>query len=118
MRWMVSVKGVVLDGDRVLLAYNDRSEWELPGGRLEMGESPEECVAREIREETGLEVRVGPILSSWVFEVIPDRFVLIIAYGCVLRSPVGAMRVSAEHSAVEFVAVDRLGRIPLPDGYR
>ncbi|MEU6701775.1 NUDIX domain-containing protein [Pseudonocardia sp. NPDC046786] len=49
----VSIKGVVLDSrQRVLLVKNERDEWELPGGRIEIGESPEECVAREIAEET------------------------------------------------------------------
>ncbi len=52
--WPVSVKGVVLRGDRVVLCHNDRDEWELPGGRLEDGESPEECVVREIAEELGI----------------------------------------------------------------
>jgi ADP-ribose pyrophosphatase YjhB (NUDIX family) len=53
MTYPVSVKGVVAHDGRVLLLKNDRSEWELPGGRLELGETPEECVAREIEEETG-----------------------------------------------------------------
>ena len=50
----VSVKGVLLtpDGDVVLL-LNERDEWELPGGRIELGESSTECLAREIREELG-----------------------------------------------------------------
>ena len=49
----VSVKGVVVRAGRVLLLHNERQEWELPGGRLELGESPPQCVAREIAEETG-----------------------------------------------------------------
>jgi 8-oxo-dGTP pyrophosphatase MutT (NUDIX family) len=50
VRFPVSVKGVVIYEQRVLLAFNERSEWELPGGRLEVGETPEACVAREIAE--------------------------------------------------------------------
>jgi 8-oxo-dGTP diphosphatase len=37
-----------------------RGLWSLPGGRIEAGESPEQAVVREVREETGLEVRPGP----------------------------------------------------------
>lgn len=60
----VSVKGVAVRDGRVLLLRNERSEWELPGGRIERGESPEECLVREVAEETGWRVRAGPILDS------------------------------------------------------
>ena len=49
-RFPVSVKGVVLHAERVVLLKNEREEWELPGGKLELGESPEDCVTREIYE--------------------------------------------------------------------
>ena len=63
----VSVKGVPVRDGRVLLLKNEREEWELPGGKLELGEEPEVCVAREITEETGLVVTAGPILDAWQY---------------------------------------------------
>ena len=64
----ISIEGVVADPrDRVLLLKNERDEWELPGGRIEIGESPEECVAREIAEETQWKVTTGPILDTWMY---------------------------------------------------
>jgi mutator protein MutT len=116
--WAVSVKGVVYDGSHVLLARNDRGEWELPGGRLEPDETPEQCVEREVLEETGLQVRAGPVLRSWVFEVIPDKRVLVLAYVCRLESSPSSLRVSTEHTEVAFIETSRLGSIPLPEGYR
>jgi 8-oxo-dGTP pyrophosphatase MutT (NUDIX family) len=65
--YQVPVKGVVVRGGRVLLLCNERQEWELPGGRLEPGETPPQCVAREIAEETGWVVDTGPILDSWMY---------------------------------------------------
>jgi hypothetical protein len=47
MTFPVSIKGVVLRAGRVLLLRNDRDVWELPGGRPEVGETPEQCVVRE-----------------------------------------------------------------------
>ena len=62
----ISVKGVVVLGGLVLLLKNERDEWELPGGKLELGEDPERCVAREIAEEVGWQVETGPILDAWL----------------------------------------------------
>jgi mutator protein MutT len=115
----VSVKGVVQDRRGVLLALNDRNEWELPGGQLEEGETPEQCVVREIREETSLLVTAGRLLDAWVFEVIPGREVLILAYACDLATPeVANLRASAEHSAIRFVGWSELAGLTLPAGYR
>ena len=82
--WPVSVKGVVRTEDQVLLAYNDRDEWELLGGRLEPGEDPEATVVREVVEESGLVVTAGSLLSVWVQPVNPDatKSVLIVAFDC------------------------------------
>ncbi len=60
----ISVKGVVVLDGLVLLLRNERDEWELPGGKLELGEDPERCVAREIAEEVGWQRSMGS-LRAW-----------------------------------------------------
>jgi 8-oxo-dGTP diphosphatase len=67
-RPFVGVGAVVLDpGDRVLLARRGHEplmgEWSLPGGAVELGETLEAAVAREVLEETGLAVDVGPVVE-------------------------------------------------------
>ena len=69
---MVGVGGVVVDDGRTLLIRRAspplQGEWSIPGGLLEVGETLEQGVARELAEETGLEVRVLELIE--VFERI------------------------------------------------
>ena len=71
-RPLVGVGGVVIDNGRALLIRRAseplRGEWSIPGGMLELGETLEQGVARELLEETGLQVRVLELIE--VFERI------------------------------------------------
>jgi 8-oxo-dGTP diphosphatase len=68
-RPIVSVGAVIVDGDRVVLIRRGhpprQGEWSLPGGRVELGETLVEALCREMREEVGLEVEVGPIVETF-----------------------------------------------------
>ena len=114
----VSIKGVILAEDSVLLVENERGEWELPGGRLEPGESVEACLAREIEEELGLFAEAGPILSAEPFEVIPAKHVLVVSHVAILSSGLAGLRVSPEHRQARLVPLSELDGIDLPPVYR
>lgn len=117
MTYPVSVKGVLCAPDgRVVLLKNERDEWELPGGRIEAGEAPAACLAREVEEELGVRVSVGAPLDSYLFEVVPGKFVFIVTYACVLDG--GFVPVlSHEHQEVGLFAPAALPA-RLPEGYR
>ena len=66
-RPFVGVGGVIVDQGRVVLIKRRfeplAGQWSLPGGAVDVGETLVECVAREMLEETGLVVEVGPVVE-------------------------------------------------------
>jgi ADP-ribose pyrophosphatase YjhB (NUDIX family) len=67
-RPIVGVGAVIVDDEGKVVLIRRRyeplkGEWSLPGGGVEVGETLAEAVAREIREETGLDVEVGPVIE-------------------------------------------------------
>ena len=115
----ISVKGVVLSSsDRVLLLKNERDEWELPGGRIEIGESPEQCVAREIHEEAQWKVTTGPILDTWMYYInAAEKHVFIVTYGCYPETDAEPV-LSHEHKEIGLFTEPEVASLTMPDGYR
>lgn len=62
LQWRVSAYGIIIEDDKVLLCPQYGHKYDLPGGGVEFGESFEEGVAREIKEETGLDASSGELL--------------------------------------------------------
>jgi mutator protein MutT len=70
---LVRAAGALIEDGRILLlrqrvSRSSRRSWSLPGGKLDSGETVADCLVREMREETGLDVRVGRLLY------VADRF--------------------------------------------
>jgi ADP-ribose pyrophosphatase YjhB (NUDIX family) len=96
---IVSVDAViVLDGSLLLMKRSNKpakGEWWLPGGRIMIGESPEEALVREVKEETGLDVISSRFINVYS-RVFPERHDITIAYLC--RCKEGKVKLNGEHS--------------------
>jgi len=108
---------VIIRDGRVVLCRNERDEWELPGGKLELSESPEQCLTREIAEELQLDIEPESMLDSWVYTIASGVDVVVIAYGCV-ESSLGEAVLSDEHKEVQWFALDEIDSLRIPQGYK
>lgn len=128
----VGVGGVVIQAGRALLIRRGkqplRGRWTVPGGTVELGETLEEALVREVREETGLEVRPRQLIA--VFDRIERQgadvryHYVIIDYLCDLLS--GTARAGSDAEAIALAAPEELASYDLPqkslqvilDGFR
>lgn len=116
--WTDIVVGVVEADGKVLVARRPAAAHlgdydEFPGGKREAGESLEAACAREVKEETGLDVEVGRLLHASWFEGDGRRLALSF-FAC--RPAAGARidAAAAEQRSVRFVAREELARLRFP----
>jgi 8-oxo-dGTP diphosphatase len=106
-RFLVGVMVIIQDDDgRILLVrntYDPRYPWSLPGGWMGKNEQPDECISRELYEETGYQIEVARILAIRSHARLPS--VDIVYRG---RIAGGSFRQSAEVVAAEFFPLDDL----------
>ena len=113
----VSVKAVIGWRGRLPLLRNERDEWELPGGKLDLGEDPAQCLAREIQEELAWDVMVGDPVHSWVYRVFPHRHVFVLTFLAEYDGD-AAPTFSDEHKELVLVTPGEADALNLPSGYR
>ncbi len=114
---VVAVGAIIYDGERVLLVQRGKPPgaglWTVPGGRLESNETLAQAVSREVREETGLVVEVGP-LAAVVERMGDDYHFVILDY--VARVIGGALAAGSDARDARFVDEAELGKLPLTEG--
>lgn len=114
----VATKAVIYDNGKYLVLHKSASEemnpnsYDIPGGRLEFGEKPEETLVREVKEETGLTVQAKGITEVWSFT--KETFQLVgITFLCFIDG--GKNQLSSEHSSFEWVTSDEVKKNNYPE---
>ena len=99
-KYPISVKAIITDQDRILCLRNDRGEWDLPGGKISSDEQPEFTLAREVREETGLDISNLELLKAFNIK-FNSIDVIVVLYKATISSD-NAINISFEHNAYNF----------------
>lgn len=105
---IVVTAGIVRRAGRILICKRPAGKrlagvWEFPGGKMEPGETPEACLARELTEELGFTARVGNIFDARI-ETEFGQFI-ILYYDVEIAA--GAPR-ALEHADVRYVTLEEL----------
>ncbi|MEW9121061.1 MAG: (deoxy)nucleoside triphosphate pyrophosphohydrolase [Thermotaleaceae bacterium] len=86
MEPLIVTAAIIRRNGKILIAQRYPSEdhgleWEFPGGKLEIGETPEACLKREIKEELNLDISVEDIFKV-VYHTYPQKTILLLCYLC------------------------------------
>jgi 8-oxo-dGTP diphosphatase len=107
---MIKVTAAVLEKDgKVLIAKRKKGDrmggkWEFPGGKLDLGETPEECLKRELKEELDIETEIGEFICSCKFSYFLVPLELLVYKAKYISGEVKAL----EHDEVLWVSPSEL----------
>jgi 8-oxo-dGTP diphosphatase len=100
------VKGIVRKNDLILVLVKQNGTLDLPGGRVENGETVKSALQREINEETGLKVKIYDPVEKWSFYKTPDQLIRGITFECAYLD--GKVKLCGEHRRYFWAAINSI----------
>ena len=111
MKTIEVVAAIIVKGKKVFATQRGYGEfkdgWEFPGGKIEQGESPEEALIREIREELDVDIRVGRLLETVEYDY-PNFHLTMHCFICELLSEEIVLK---EHEDAKWLEEDELDSV-------
>ena len=110
--------------ERLLLTRRtDNARWCLPGGRMESGESAAECCAREVFEETGLEVEVGRLIGiytspDWLVAYADGNRYQVVSFCFEAKVVGGVLRLSDETLEYRYFSWQEIEQLDVIENHR
>jgi 8-oxo-dGTP diphosphatase len=122
---VVGVGAVILDGDKILLEKRknepSKGKWSVPGGLVELGESVEDAVVREVKEETGLEVYEPRLVDVVNYVSLGEKgavmyHYVIVDYLVTVKS--GNPKAASDAAALKWVPFNEVEEYDLTESFR
>lgn len=117
IRPIATVKALIYKNKKVFMLMDKSGNWELPGGKIEFGETFQETLTREFKEELNLDkVCIGELINLWSFVSNSQKHFLVIVFQC--KANLENIKISEEHQRFKWVDIDRINEFKMRDGYR
>jgi 8-oxo-dGTP diphosphatase len=89
----------------VLVRQQDEDKWILPGGRMDFGETPDECILREIKEEISLNCKIEKIISLNAYQGKEGKLPKLFAF--YLVTPIDENEIRVNNEIVEYAIISK-----------
>ena len=122
---VVGIGAIILDGDKILLEKRknlpSKGKWTVPGGLVDLGETLEQAVIREVKEETGLEVDKPRLVDVVNYISLSEKGAVVyhfVIIDYIVTSNGGKLKAASDADALKWVPFNEVEEYDLTESFR